>query len=84
MSLFYQLTFGGCEKMTDYEIERTVTYDPSTWSTVKYYLKRFSKHTISLILTAVIMYLLNDVRYLAIVPVLEIAQKLLKEKNLWY
>jgi len=61
-----------------------VKYDADKISTFKYYLKRFFKHTLSFVIAASMSYMLNDVRFVALTPILEIVQKYLKEKGLWF
>jgi len=59
-------------------------YNTGMWSTILYYTKRVSKDVISVALTGALMFMLEDVRFVAVLPLLNLGQKLLKEKGLWY
>ena len=65
-------------------ISKIVKYDDGFWSQAGYYSKRFGKHVLSFLIAAGISYCLNDKRFIAVVPVLEIIQKLAKEKGYWF
>ena len=65
-------------------VSKIVKYDDGLKSQAAYYAKRFGKHALSLLIAALITYSLNDNRFIALVPVLEVLQKLAKEKGYWF
>ena len=65
-------------------VKKTVRYDDGWKSQMLYYGKRFGKHALSFVIAALISFALNDNRFIAVVPFLELAQKYAKEKGYWF
>lgn len=66
-------------------IVKTVQWEDSFKSNAIYYGKRAFKVCISLAVAGMLYYVNNgDQRFMMLVPVLELAQKYMKDKGLWF
>lgn len=63
---------------------KIVKYDDGWDSQIKYYAKRFGKHVLSFLIAASVTYALSDGRFIVLIPFLEVAQKIAKEKGYWF
>jgi len=74
--------WGKVKKMT--KTKKIIVYDDGWKSKIMYYTKRTSKDAISLIVAGVVSFMLQDPRFIVLIPILSIIQKVAKEQGYWY